>query len=102
MKFGLKEDIIKKIRKVFSEFPEINEAVLYGSRAKKNFRPGSDIDITLKGEELNLNKLNQISIKLDDLLLPYIFDLSLFHHIKNSELLEHIHRAGVLFYKKKK
>jgi len=62
--------------------------------------PGSDIDLTLKGEKLRLKLLNKISIDIDDLLLPYSFDISIFHQITNPDLLEHIARAGVVFYKK--
>ncbi|MCX6270799.1 MAG: nucleotidyltransferase domain-containing protein [Bacteroidetes bacterium] len=100
MKFGLKDDIIQKIQQVFAAFPQVEEVILYGSRAKGNFRPGSDIDLTLKGEGLNLSVVNKISMTLDDLLLPYIFDLSVFHHIDNKDLLTHIQRVGIIFYRK--
>ncbi len=73
---------------------------MYGSRAKGNYSAGSDIDITLKGEELDLEQLNKINIDLDDLLLPYTFDLSILHQISNPELIEHIERVGKFFYKR--
>jgi len=74
--------------------------LIYGSRAKGNFKPGSDIDFTLKGEKLTHNILSRINTKLDDLLLPCIFDTSLFNSIDNKELLDHISRVGKVFYKK--
>lgn len=80
---------------------EVEIALLYGSRVIGNYRPGSDIDLTLKGENLNLTVLHKIENELDDLLLPYKIDISLYHHIKNPEFLEHIHRVGKVFYKKK-
>ena len=79
---------------------EVDEAVLYGSRAKGNYKPGSDIDLTLKGEKLNLKLLNKISNDLDDLPMPYTIDVSIYHLIENSELIEHIKRVGKIFYKK--
>ncbi len=100
MKFGLKEDIIEKIQNIFCAFPEVDEAVLYGSRAKEDCKPGSDIDLTLKGDGLTLSLLNKISLRLDDLLLPYTFDLSLYRHIDNPDLIDHINRVGVSFYKR--
>lgn len=100
MKFGLKESVIQKIQNVFAAFPEIDEVVLYGSRAKGNFRLGSDIDLTLKGDHIHLSVLNKISSQLDDLLLPYIFDLSVYRTIDNLALIDHISRVGVSFYKK--
>ncbi|MDQ2720385.1 MAG: nucleotidyltransferase domain-containing protein [Bacteroidota bacterium] len=102
MKFGLKESIVEKINNLLSGFPEVESVIIYGSRAKGNYKPGSDIDLTLKGNNLNLKILNNISMKLDDLLLPYTFDLSIFHQIDNKDLIEHINRIGNLFYEKKK
>ena len=98
--FGLSSGSIEKIKKIFSLFPEVEEALIYGSRAKGNFKPYSDIDLTLKGKKLTHSILSRINIKLDDLLLPYIIDTSLFDHIDNKELLGHISRVGKIFYKK--
>ena len=98
MNFGLTNDSVDKIKKVFAAYPEVSEAILYGSRAKGNFKRGSDIDITLKGEGLDLCKLAKISNQLDDLSLPYTFDFSIYNQITNEELLEHINRVGAIFY----
>ncbi len=98
MKFGLKEQTINKIVKVFQSFPEIEQVILYGSRAKGTNKPGSDIDLTIKGKNLNLQLINKIDLELDDLLLPYTFDLSIYNQIDNSDLLEHIKRVGKDFY----
>lgn len=98
MEFGIDPDAVKKIREVFTTFPEVETAILYGSRAKGNYRNGSDIDLTLTGSDINLSLLGKISIALDDLLLPYIFDLSVYNQIENPDLLEHIKRAGINFY----
>lgn len=100
MSFGLTEITIQKIQSVLSLFPEIEEAILYGSRAKGNYKNGSDIDLTFKGPLLNHKLVNQISLKLDDLDLPYTFDLSDYDKIENTNLVEHIQRVGVVFYKR--
>jgi len=100
--FGLRENIIKQINSVFEEFPQIDEVFIYGSRAKGNYKPGSDIDLTLKGENINHDLLNSISLKLDELYLPYIFDISNFRAIDNKDLIEHINRVGKVFYEKEK
>ena len=99
MQYGLKKESIEKVNRIFAQYDKIEEVILYGSRAKGNFKPGSDIDLTLKGKELNLNLLNKISLELDDLLLPYTFDLSIYHHIKQTDLIDHIVRVGKVFYK---
>lgn len=98
MKFGLDDIAIEKINHVFEQFPQIKEVIVYGSRAMGNQREASDIDLTLIGESLKLSDLNQLTSVLDDLLLPYLFDISLQSQIKNEDLLEHINRNGKLFY----
>ena len=100
MQYGLKKETLKKINSIFAGYEEVEEVVLYGSRAKGNYKPGSDVDLTLKGKKLNLKLLNKISLDLDDLLLPYTFDLSIYNHITHTDLIEHIERIGKLFYKR--
>ena len=57
--------------------------------------PFSDIDITLMGDRLTYNTLSSLSDEIDDLLLPYSVDLSIYGKLKNADLLEHIHRMGI-------
>jgi len=100
MNYGLNEKTIEAICSVFALFPEVEEAILYGSRAKGNYKNGSDIDITLVGKNLNLSIQNKIELALDELLLPYTFDISIYHHISNKNLIEHIGRVGKHFFVK--
>lgn len=95
--FGLKQSVVHKMNCVFSCFPQIEKAIIYGSRAKGNYRNGSDIDITLFGD-ITFQQLNRISSQLDDLLLPYFIDLSIYKDIDNVELIDHINSVGKLFY----
>ena len=101
MKFGLKETVIDKINSVFENYSEIEKVVIYGSRAKGNFRPGSDIDITLIGKNLEYSILSKINISIDDLNTPYLFDISIFEKLNAPDLEEHINRVGQIFYAKK-
>ena len=100
MKLGLKKSTIKQINDIFEKFPEVQKVILYGSRAKGNFKSGSDIDLTLIGNNLSLSLKYKIENDIDDLLLPYIFDISIFDKISNNALIEHINRVGITFYKK--
>lgn len=100
MNHGLNNQTVNKICKVFANFAEIETAVLYGSRAKGNFKTGSDIDLTLYGENLTQQLLNDIAEALDELLLPYTIDLSIFDKLDHPELQDHIQRIGVVFYQK--
>lgn len=99
MHYGLKKETIERMNQVFAGYPEIEMVLLYGSRAKGNFKKGSDIDLTLMGKNLKLKLLNKISLDLDDLLLPYKIDLSIYAQINNTELLDHISRVKMVFYK---
>ncbi len=74
---------------------------MYGSRAKGNYKSGSDIDLTLRGSaDLTLNVIYKILNDLDDLLLPYTIHLSIFDDISDQDVIEHIQRVGVVFYRK--
>jgi len=101
MQFGLEENTIAKIHQVLALHPQIEQAIIFGSRAKGNFKTGSDIDLALKGVEITLTLINKLSNEIDDLLLPYSFDIILFSKINNPELIEHIKRVGIVFYKHK-
>ena len=100
MSHGLSANTVDRIVTVLSRHPEIEKAVLYGSRAKGNYRTGSDIDLTLFGPQLNHSLLARIDDELDDVLLPYKIDLSIFTNLTHPELIEHIQRVGVVFYER--
>jgi type I restriction enzyme S subunit len=102
MKYGLSQETIEKINGVLVRFPQVEKAVLYGSRAKGNYKTGSDIDLTLYGAELTNALCAAVAEALDDLLLPYTVDLSVFDDLDNAKLREHIERVGVVFYERKK
>ena len=91
---GLAPEQTAAIRAVLSRFPQVQGAILYGSRAMGRHRPGSDIDLTLLGD-IDLATLNRVSTALDDLLLPFEIDLSVFQQINNPRLREHIQRVGI-------
>ena len=97
-RFGLQESTIARINSVFAHYPQIPQVRLYGSRAKGNYRNGSDIDLTIMGDALTYAQLLRIENEIDDLLLPYKVDLSLFRQIDNPALIDHIQRVGMVFY----
>lgn len=97
--FGLKQQHIDAINEHFARFPQIEQVIVYGSRAKGNYKNGSDIDLTVKGD-LDYSSLLKLENLLDDLLLPYKMDISLYRQISNPDLVDHIDRVGLTFYKK--
>ena len=97
---GIKDTDQKRIVEVFSHYKEIEKVVLFGSRAIGNNKLNSDLDFTLYFQGLNLSLLIEIESEFDDLLLPYKFDLSVYHQITNTELISRINRVGKVIYHK--
>ena len=100
MQFGLNDTELQALRTTLASIPEVEEAIIYGSRARGTNRAASDIDITLKGNALTYLQLALLDARIDDLYLPYFVDLSLFSMLKNPDLLESIDREGEVLYKK--
>ena len=100
MEFGINQETINKINSVFEKHPEIEKVIIYGSRAKGNYRAGSDIDLTLIGNNLEHNLAGTVNSEIDDLNTPYLFDVSVFGKLNSPSLKEHINRVGKVFYKK--
>jgi predicted nucleotidyltransferase len=98
MIFGLPETAVIKICEALSKEPAVEKAVLYGSRARGDFREGSDIDLTLKGINLKPSHLNKLILDLDELMLPWNIDLSVYSELKSPELKNEILKDGVDFY----
>lgn len=101
MKFGLSEKSLHKIYNVFARYPEVEEVLLYGSRARGDYQNGSDIDLTLRGGNSLTHKiLSKIATDLEDQLLPYTIDLSIYDNLNNQDIINEIDLVGVTFYKK--
>ncbi len=96
--FGLPATTLETIRRILAAFPNVEKAVIYGSRAKGTHRPGSDIDLTLFGDALDHDALGKIATLLHESPIPYQIDLSIFEQIEHAGLRAHIERAGMLFY----
>lgn len=98
MKFGLSDTVIDELQEVFRRHPNIQKVLIFGSRAKGNFREGSDIDLAAIGYNLNYNLLLAILTEIDDLELLYSVDLLDYQKTLNTPIGEHIDRVGQVFY----
>lgn len=91
---GLMDNELMLIRSVLSRHPDITRAVLFGSRAKGTAQKSSDIDLALEGITSPM-QAEAIARELDDLPLPYHFDVQALTAIQHRPLLEHIARVGI-------
>jgi len=96
--FGLPEQTRLAMQRVFARYPEIKQVIIYGSRAKGNYRAGSDIDLTLLGTAVDNTVLSRVLVDLDELNTPYLMDVSILEQIESQKLVEHIERVGQVFY----
>lgn len=99
--FGIYPKSYQEILKILEECNSIEEVIIYGSRAKGNYKEGSDIDLTLLGN-VTKEDFNKLWQRLDDSYIPYKFDLSVYNDLKSENLIDHINRVGKKFYKRKK
>jgi len=98
MRDAVPPSVAQEIRAVFQRHPEVKRATLFGSRAKGNFRDGSDIDLALEGDALDRRPLATLLGELEESPIPQKVDLLLKKTLRHQELRDHIDRVGVLFY----
>ena len=100
MNHGLPPQTLREIHRVLATEPEVESAILYGSRAKGTHRHGSDIDLVLTGAHLTSAMLGKIAFAFDESPLPYRFDVAILERITNPALVGHIQRVGIPIYER--
>ncbi|MCK9402744.1 MAG: nucleotidyltransferase domain-containing protein [Chitinophagaceae bacterium] len=99
--FGITDKSFHLLINTFSKYPEVEQVIIFGSRAKGNFKKGSDIDLTIKGKKCNpQTALNISAIINEELPIPYHVDIIDYDTLRHKELKEHIDRMGMLFFKR--
>ena len=92
---GLTKEASDWIVQLLKCYPEVKRVIIFGSRAKGNFREGSDIDLALIGPTITPQLRQEILIAYDNLDLPWKLDLVLYDLLQEPALKEHIDRWGV-------
>ncbi len=100
MKFGLSDKVIEEIQDVFRRYIEVEKVLIFGSRAKGNYRAGSDIDLAVIGNNIDYRLILKIGCEIDSLELLYGIDLLDYQSKKNTPIGEHIDRVGQIFYER--
>ncbi len=94
------DDELHLLCSLFARQKQIEQVILYGSRAKGTNKPFSDVDITLLGISLTRSHLNCLMTDIDESSLPYSFDISIFTKLTNPDLIEQIEQTGVVLYQR--
>jgi predicted nucleotidyltransferase len=98
---GLLDRDLKEIRTVLASCPEVERAILFGSRAKGTHRPGSDVDLAICGDGVSFDVVTKIHGMLEDQSkMPYLFDVVDYTHLQLKELRDHIDRVGITIYQR--
>lgn len=96
---GLSDSELQTLRDVFSRFSDISEVILFGSRARGTHRPSSDVDLAIKGKNLNIDTLAKLRYILEEETnLPYFFDIVIYDRVENEALKREIDEGGKIVY----
>ena len=99
--FGISAKTLSLIIEQLKGYPQIEKAIIFGSRAMGNYKPGSDIDLAITGKGINYKLLVKLGTVLnEELPIPYKIDLIHFDTIANPELTEHILQHGKIIYER--
>jgi predicted nucleotidyltransferase len=101
MKYGIQHADLEKLLDSLRQHPEIVKVVLFGSRAKGSYKPGSDIDLAISFDSpISFNNWLNLQIEMDELDLPQKIDLLDAGKIENPDLLAHIQRVGKVLFER--
>lgn len=93
---GLSKFDIEQIKIAISQYKDIDQVTLFGSRAKGTYKKGSDIDLAIKFNTPKPSTLQLIHDSLEETTpLPYFFDVIDIESIQNPDLIQHIKRVGI-------
>ena len=92
MKFGLREEIYQKILNIVSNHN--CKFVVFGSRARGDYRNNSDIDIAII-DRISENEKYGIRNEFDEIDMEYTVDIVFLDEIKKEELIQNIMKEGV-------
>lgn len=101
--YGLSECDLHQIITATKVFPEIEQLILFGSRAKGTDKTGSDVDLAIKGKAVTYDTVLQLSDCLNEKIpLPYFFDVVDYQGIQEPRLTTHIDNTGIVIFDRNK
>lgn len=100
MKYGLEEAYLAELRQIFESIPQIEAVVLYGSRARGDYRDRSDIDLSLQGDALTDHHLALFNDRYEASRIPYLHDANLYAAIRSPQFKANVDRDGIVIYRR--
>ncbi len=100
MNTGLSPRDINTIHSILSKYSLIKTVLLFGSRAKGNYKQGSDIDLAIMNEGLEVTTIQKIIADFEDSTLPYFTDIVNYNQVREPSLREHIDRVGIKIFER--
>lgn len=98
--YGLSDQNLQELRGILASIPHIEEAIIYGSRARGDYKSGSDVDLSLKGRDLTFHDLALLDDKLYYSYIPYFFDTNSYADLANPDLIANINKDGKVIYRR--
>jgi len=99
--FGLSTEDLNYIVLILKQIPQIEKAIIFGSRAQGNYKKGSDVDIAIVGEKIDFNIVAHLHSRLEEQSpMPYFFDIVDYTHLQHLKLKQHIDEIGKVFYER--
>ena len=93
--FGLSDRQYSILKQLLQNRTDIEETIIFGSRALGTYSNGSDLDIALKGPRVTLDTVINLYHQLETSDLIFKVDLVDYEHCENPELKDHIDKQGV-------
>ena len=98
--YGLTDKSYNELLQILASMPEIEEVVLYGSRARGDYWRASDVDLSIKGQDFDNHTLARLNDKLYNSHIPQFFDTHIYSKIRNPKFKTNVDRDGKVIYRK--
>ena len=96
--YGLSDMMLADFHQLFSRFPAIREVWIYGSRARGDHGPASDIDLAVVAPAMNDSQFAKMCWLLEDLPVLYQVDILHWDTLENAPLKKAIQSERKPFY----
>ncbi len=95
MKYGLSEKQLNELLAIVTSQPEVEQLVLFGSRALGTYKEASDIDLAIKGSKVTDKTISRLKDAFEDSDLPFFVDVVDYQAIDKPKFKAHIDGKGV-------